>query len=165
MIIQPDFNRLASKVGALLAKHNEMLVTAESCTGGWIAETMTALPGSSAWFERGYVTYSNLAKQELLHVSEPTLARYGAVSEYTAVAMAQGALRNSHAQIALATTGIAGPSGNEQNKPVGLVYFAWASNRFNCQVAKMMFSGDRQSIRQQAVTFSLESLIFIMRNI
>jgi len=100
-----------------------------------------------------------------LNVAEQTIAVHGAVSEQTAVAMAQGALKNSHAQIALATTGIAGPGGGEHDKPVGLVYFAWAGDNFSCQVAKMQFSGDRQSIRQQAVVFSLEGLRTIMRNL
>lgn len=163
MMMNNDFNRLASEVGILLAKHNSMLVTAESCTGGWVAEAITAIPGSSKWFERGYVTYSNSSKQELLNVTEQTIAVYGAVSEQTAIEMADGALKNSHAQIALAVTGIAGPDGGEQYKPVGTVYFAWVGERFACQVAKMYFSGDRQTIRQQAVAFSLESLIFIMR--
>lgn len=160
-----DINRLAKKVGELLVKQNQMLVTAESCTGGWVAEAVTAIAGSSQWFERGFVTYSNLSKQELLAVPAMTLQTYGAVSAETAEAMVLGALQQSAAQVALAITGIAGPGGGSEDKPVGLVYFAWAGIQFAPSVVKMLFNGDRAGIRRQAVIFSLEQLILLLRNL
>src|ERR1035437_4219013 len=115
---------LATLVGAKLRAKGLMLTTAESCTGGWVAQAVTAIAGSSAWFERGFVTYSDAAKQEMLGVSARTLAAHGAVSEQTARKMAIGALAHSHAQVALAITGIAGPDGGSAEKPVGTVCFA-----------------------------------------
>lgn len=165
MFINNDINRLASQVGDSLLKHNFMLVTAESCTGGGIAQALTAIPGSSAWFERGYVTYSNQAKQELLGVKSTTLASFGAVSEATVKEMAEGALNNSHAHIALAITGIAGPGGGDPTKPVGTVYFAWIGQQFACEVAHYVFTGDRAAVREQAIHFSLNGLIYIVRNL
>jgi len=140
-----------------------MLATAESCTGGWVAQVITSLPGSSLWFERGFVTYSNQSKQELLGVKQSTLNHYGAVSEQTAIQMAQGALKNSHANVSLAITGIAGPDGSQEDKPVGCVYFAWAGENFEVQVERKHFSGTRKSIREQSVKFSLEKLLQIIQ--
>src|SRR5512141_3179299 len=116
---------LATLVGARLRAKGLMLTTAESCTGGWVAQAVTAIAGSSDWFERGFVTYSDAAKQEMLGVSAATLAAHGAVSEQTAREMAAGAIAHSRAQVALAITGIAGPSGGSPQKPVGMVCFAW----------------------------------------
>ena len=121
-----DLASLAAVLAGRLTARNESLVTAESCTGGWIAKICTDLPGSSSWFERGFVTYSNASKQELLGVSARTLERHGAVSEATVREMVSGALRHSHAVWGLAVSGIAGPGGGSEDKPVGTVWFAWA---------------------------------------
>ena len=121
---QRRLEALAGRLGALLVNEQLKLVTAESCTGGWVAQCLTAIAGSSAWFDRGFVSYSNEAKQEMLGVPADTLAEYGAVSQPVAVAMAEGALRNSRADWAVAITGIAGPTGGSPQKPVGTVCFA-----------------------------------------
>ena len=143
---------------ALLAQ-GKMLTTAESCTGGWVAEAITAISGSSQWFERGFITYSNLAKVEMLGVSQESLAKFGAVSEQTAKEMAEGALQNSHAQVAIATTGIAGPIGGTTVKPVGTIWFAWAFVGAETKTVKQLFKGDRQAIRKKAVAFALQTLL------
>jgi nicotinamide-nucleotide amidase len=135
-----------------------MLVTAESCTGGWVAQAVTAIAGSSDWFDRGFVTYSNEAKQEMLGVRAETLTRYGAVSEETAREMAQGALSRSRATLALAVTGVAGPAAGSREKPVGMVCFAWARKQ-GARVATMRFSGDRESVRRQSVIHALEGVL------
>ena len=147
-----------------LLRHNLLLVTAESCTGGWVSQMITAVAGSSAWFERGLVTYSDISKQELLGVKPSTLAIHGAVSRQTAIEMAQGALGNSHAQVSLAITGIAGPSGGSTDKPVGTVFFAWASSTFETQAIPKHFSGTRTAIREQCVAFSLQHLLQLLEN-
>ena len=130
------------------------IVTAESCTGGLIARALTDIAGSSQWFERGYVTYSNDAKIECLHVSPRTLTEYGAVSEPVAREMAMGALAHSKAQIALAVTGIAGPDGGSREKPVGTVVFAWASLK-RIEAATRLLDGDRAAIRLQSALYSM----------
>ena len=135
-----------------------MLVTAESCTGGWVAQAVTSVAGSSDWFERGYVTYSNAAKREALGVPKKTLLRHGAVSEQTARAMAQGALRKSRAHIALAITGIAGPGGGAPGKPVGTVCFAWAQRRRTRSETKR-FRGGRSRVRRQSVIHALRGVL------
>jgi nicotinamide-nucleotide amidase len=117
--------RLAYELGHCLQRRGWYLATAESCTGGWIAQAMTSIAGSSGWFDRGFVTYSNAAKQELLDVPQETLEQYGAVSEQTVLAMARGVLVHSHAQVAIATSGIAGPGGGSPDKPVGTVWIAY----------------------------------------
>ena len=153
---------LAMSVGARLKAAGQLLVTAESCTGGWIAQVVTAIAGSSDWFERGYVTYSNAAKQESLGVAADTLVRFGAVSEETAREMALGALAASHASVALAVTGVAGPSGGSAEKPVGTVCFAWAlRDRPPCSETRR-FSGDRGEVRRRAVMRSLQGLIEVL---
>lgn len=149
---------LAKNIGARLKSAGEKLVTAESCTGGWVAQVVTAVAGSSAWFERGFVTYSNSAKQELLGVRAETLARHGAVSEETAREMALGALARSKAGIAVAVTGIAGPSGGSPDKPVGTVCFAWADRR-GARSETRHFSGDRESVRRHSVVHALEGVL------
>ena len=135
-----------------------MLVTAESCTGGWVAQAVTSVAGSSAWFERGYVTYSNAAKREALGVSKRTLERHGAVSEPTAREMARGALRRSRAAFALAVTGIAGPGGGMPGKPVGTVCFAWARGR-KIRSETRRFLGGRASVRRQSVIHALRGVL------
>jgi nicotinamide-nucleotide amidase len=152
---------LAAKVGAGLKAARAMLVTAESCTGGWVAQAVTAVSGSSDWFERGYVTYSNDAKIELLGVGRATLERHGAVSEQTAREMAQGALRRSKATLAVAVTGIAGPAGGTPDKPVGMVCFAWARGG-KMQSETRRFDGDRESVRRQSVIRALEGILEVL---
>jgi nicotinamide-nucleotide amidase len=154
----------ASRVGERLRARQEMLATAESCTGGWVAQCLTSLAGASAWFERGFVVYSNAAKTQMLGVAETTLAQYGAVSEPVASAMAQGAITHSPAQWSLAITGIAGPGGGTADKPVGTVCFAWghrADGSKNIQLTSRTchLDGDRRHIRQQAVILALEGLL------
>lgn len=143
-------------------KNNKRLTVAESCTGGWIAKVLTDLAGSSAWFDRGFVTYSNNAKQEMLGVASSTLDTFGAVSEETVIEMAKGALNNSHTDFSLSVSGIAGPSGGSTDKPVGLVWFAWCkkSNKESLIKSKHEhFKGDRDSIREQAVVYALTELV------
>ena len=150
---------LIREVVHALKRQGLMLATAESCTGGWMAQVITSVAGSSEWFERGFVAYTNLAKREMLGVSTTTLSRYGAVSEQTARAMAEGALTHSHAQVALAITGIAGPSGGTPEKPVGTVCFAWAVKKRDTISRKQVFSGDREAVRRQAVVTALQGLL------
>jgi nicotinamide-nucleotide amidase len=149
---------LAQRVGEALKARGEKLATAESCTGGWVSMALTAVAGSSDWFERGYVTYSNAAKREELGVAEETLRRHGAVSEETAREMAAGALRKSGTPAALAITGIAGPTGGTAAKPVGTVCFAWArGGKISSETRR--FDGDRESVRRQSVRHALEGLL------
>jgi len=157
---------LSATLGQHLKTHKLMLTLAESCTGGMLAQYITAIPGSSSWFERSYVTYSNLAKQEMLGVNAQTLSHHGAVSEEVAAEMVRGACQHSHAQVAIAITGIAGPDGGTVNKPVGTVCFGFscpkASNVDDGQqimTQTQHFSGNRDSIRQQSVIHALETLI------
>lgn len=135
-----------------------VFATAESCTGGWVAQAVTSIPGSSDWFDCGFVTYSNLAKQRMLGVKAETLATYGAVSEATAIEMAEGALANSIADLSVAITGIAGPDGGSKAKPVGTVWFAFGKRGAITRTSLQHFSGDRQAIRAQAVIYALENL-------
>ena len=149
---------LAERVGTALKTCAMMLVTAESCTGGWVGEAVTAVPGSSRWFDRGFITYTNEAKQEMLGVSAAALEQHGAVSERTVREMASGALNNSRAQVALAISGIAGPGGGTPEKPVGTVCFAWAARKQPTQSRTQRFSGDREAVRRQAIKTALEGL-------
>lgn len=150
---------LAEQLGKALLLDDSRLVTAESCTGGGVAHLITTIAGSSQWFERGFVTYSNDAKEELLGVSHDLLARYGAVSEETALAMAQGALANSHAHISVAVTGIAGPGGGTAEKPTGTVCFAWGRRGDGTRTARTVFEGDRLQVREQAVLMAIQGLL------
>jgi len=150
---------MAEHLGHLLLQGKVYLVTAESCTAGGLAEIITRIPGSSQWFERGFVTYSDIAKQELLGVSHDTLDQFGAVSEETACAMAEGALLNSHAQISVAITGIAGPDGGSEQKPVGTICIAWMRQGEGPTVSRVLFNGDRLQIRHQACLLALQGLI------
>ncbi len=156
---QQALEALAAEVGAVLRANGQTLAAAESCTGGWVAQCITTIAGSSAWFERGFVTYSNAAKQEMLGVEAATLAAHGAVSEATAAAMAAGALRHSHADWALAITGIAGPDGGTPDKPVGTVCFGWAGRDAGVDTTTCHFTGDREAIRRQSVAFALNGLL------
>lgn len=162
-----ELNKLALTVGESLASRGMMLATAESCTGGWVAQTITSVAGSSAWFERGFVTYSNVSKQELLGVPHDLILAHGAVSRQVAECMATGAVQHSRAQVALAITGIAGPDGGSEFKPVGTVWLAWAvgydAEDLNVVAEKCQFDGDRQEVRLQAVMRSLEGLISLLQ--
>ncbi len=153
---------LARKVGEALKAAGARLVTAESCTGGWVAQVVTSVAGSSDWFERGLVTYSNDAKMELLGVRPATLQRHGAVSEETAREMAQGALARSKGTIALAITGIAGPTGGSAAKPVGTVCFGWARAGAEPVSETRRFDGDRQAVRCQSVVRALEKVLELL---
>ena len=135
------------------------VATAESCTGGWVAQVLTDLPGSASWFERGFVTYSNMAKHEMLGVATDILVQHGAVSEPTACAMVAGALAHSHADLALAVTGVAGPDGGTSEKPVGTVCFAWGGRRHSMRSVTLHFQGDRTAVRRQAVLAALQGLL------
>jgi len=160
---------IVEQLAKLLIKANKKLTVAESCTGGWVAKVLTDLAGSSDWFERGFVTYSNQAKHEMLGVKESTLESYGAVSQETVAAMAEGALINSHADFSLSISGIAGPGGGSEDKPVGLVWFSWAvKENNNIKVftsEKKVFEGDRESVRYQSVEYVLSELIKIIKKI
>ncbi len=149
---------LLKNLSKQLQSRNWKIVTAESCTGGLLANYLTELPGSSLWFERGFVTYSNEAKQDCLSVKTETLETYGAVSEETAREMAEGALRNSQAQVGISITGIAGPDGATIEKPVGTVCFGIAVQNSKTQTYTQYFTGNRKAIRKQAALFALEKL-------
>ena len=154
---------LVAQLAALLTARGWMLASAESCTGGMIAAACTDLAGSSAWFERGFVSYSNAAKTELLGVPTGLIATHGAVSEAVARAMAQGALAHAHAQCAVAVTGVAGPSGGSADKPVGTVWFAWATPgglHSECQ----RFDGGRAAVRSATVEHSLRTLMDLLHS-
>jgi nicotinamide-nucleotide amidase len=155
---------MAERAGSLLLDHRLFLVTAESCTGGALAEIITRIPGSSHWFERGFVTYSNDAKQEMLQVPPETLDRCGAVSEETALAMAEGALANSHAHVSVAITGIAGPEGGTPEKPVGTVCIAWTGREMAPRVVCTVFQGDRLEVRHQSCLLALQGLIDVVES-
>ena len=168
VVTQEVLEALAAQLGAALIEKGWQLAGAESCTGGWAAQACTAIAGSSAWFERGFVTYSNEAKQELLGVRAETLAAHGAVSEATAREMAAGALAHSRAQCAYAITGIAGPTGGSAEKPVGTVWFAWAvqappPGEGVIYAERRVFDGDRRAIRAQAAAQVLSTMREIIR--
>lgn len=150
---------LARVLGDKLVARGWMLATAESCTGGWVGELVTSLPGSSAWYERGFITYANAAKIEMLGVPRELLDAHGAVSEEIAMAMATGALTHSHAQATLAISGIAGPGGGTPQKPVGLVCYGWALADGTVLSSTCRLDGDREEIRSRAVAAALRGLI------
>ena len=151
--------RQVEQVATALAQRGWKLATAESCTGGGIAAALTERSGSSAWFERGFVTYSNASKIALLNVQQSTLDKHGAVSEAVAREMAVGALGNSAAQVTLSVTGVAGPDGGTAEKPVGMVCFGWAGPGAACRVETRQLTGDRQQIRLQATIHALSGLL------
>jgi nicotinamide-nucleotide amidase len=155
---------LARRLGRVLAARGWMCACAESCTGGQLSQTITAIPGSSAWFERGFVTYSNRSKAELLGVPERVIARYGAVSEETARAMAEGALRASAVQLRVAITGIAGPGGGRPGRPVGTVFLAYARAGGDTETERRRFRGGRHAVRRSAVLAALAGLCARVRD-
>lgn len=158
---------LSAALGEACRSRGLFVATAESCTGGWLSEVITHTAGSSGWFERGFVTYSNAAKIEMLGVRGETLARHGAVSLETAAEMACGAIAHSRAHLAVAITGIAGPSGGSAAKPVGAVCFAWAARADGCRLLRkerQQFAGEREAVRRQSVIHALEGLIELARN-
>ncbi len=154
-----ELHRLAVELGDKLRARGWMLATAESCTGGWVGQLLTSLPGSSHWYERGFITYANAAKIEMLGVRPEMLDTHGAVSEEIASAMAAGALKHSHAQAALAISGIAGPGGGTPQKPVGLVCYGWALANGTVMSSTCRLDGDREEIRSRAVAAALRGLI------
>ena len=155
---------LATLAGTALNKHASVLATAESCTGGGIAEAITRISGSSAWFDRGFVTYSNEAKTEMLGVSAALIAEYGAVSEETARAMAEGAIEHSKAAVAISVTGVAGPTGGTARASVGTVCFAWAHREGRIESERRQFDGDREAVRRQSVIHALQGLLRFIEN-
>jgi nicotinamide-nucleotide amidase len=157
-IMESELFELAEQLGRLLKANSKIITTAESCTGGWIAQAITDVSGSSAWFDRGFVTYSNAAKVQMLGVSPQTLEKYGAVSTETATEMAAGALARSDADVAVAVTGIAGPEGGTLEKPVGTVFIAWARKNGETQVVRKQLSGNRRQIRAQTVKSAIEGM-------
>lgn len=156
---EQELQGLAEQLAGCLREQGRSLVTAESCTGGWVAKICTDLPGSSRWFERGFVTYSNEAKQEMLGVQHSVLITEGAVSEAVAGQMATGALQRSRADLALAISGLAGPGGATPFKPVGMVCFAWALRKGGAQVLTRYLQGNRDAIRRQSVLIALQGAI------
>ncbi len=150
---------VAAAVAKALIDLNFTLATAESCTGGWLAKVLTDIAGSSVWFERGFVTYSNAAKIEMLGVNPETLDSVGAVSEDVAMEMAVGAVKQSHADVAVSVSGIAGPGGGTPEKPVGTVWFAWASKESLSVAERYQLQGDRESIRRQSVLIALQGIL------
>ena len=157
-----NLEELAAHLGHLLLEQDLLIATAESCTGGLLAEIITRIPGSSQWFERGFISYSNLAKHEMLEVSHETLVQHGAVSEATARAMALGCLENSEADVSVAITGIAGPDGGTQDKPVGTVCLAWHVKQQETVVKRVFFKGNRLDIRTQSCELALKELIILL---
>jgi len=154
--------RLAEKVGAALKSRRLMLATAESCTGGWIAEAITMVPGSSDWFERGFVTYTYISKREMLGVKEETLGKHGAVAEEVVREMVTGALARSHAQVAVAVSGIAGPSGGTPEKPVGTVCFAWGTRDGTQRSETKRYPGNREAVRKLSVEHALKGVLAVL---
>lgn len=150
-MVDDELQQLAQEVGQALIAKKLMLSFAESCTGGLASAVVTGIPGSSAWFDGGVVTYSNQAKQDLLQVSTESLKQYGAVSEQVASEMANGLLKQGRADITVSVTGIAGPDGGTSQKPIGTVCFAWASKNSPVKTQRILFTGNRQEIRQQSV--------------
>jgi nicotinamide-nucleotide amidase len=161
--LDSELYRLAVEAGRTLQAGGRMLVTAESCTGGWVAEAMTMVPGSSQWFERGFITYTDLAKRDMLGVQADTLERHGAVSEPTVREMVAGALANSPGDVALAVSGVAGPGGGSAAKPVGMVCLAWGLRGGDAVAVTRHFPGDREAVRRDSVIAALEGLIEMLQ--
>jgi nicotinamide-nucleotide amidase len=154
-----SLDSLAAHLGQSLLAQGLRLAAAESCTGGWVAKVVTDIAGSSAWFDRGLVTYSNAAKTDMLGVRTATLEAHGAVSEAVVLEMVAGALAHSEAQVAVAVSGIAGPDGGSEDKPVGTVWFAWSVPGAPPWARCLQFAGDRGEVRHQAVRVALEGLL------
>jgi len=157
-----ELYELSGRVGDALRARKLMMAAAESCTGGWIGQAVTMVPGSSKWFDRGFVTYTNEAKQDMLGVSAETLKAFGAVSEQTVREMVAGALARSRAQVAVAVSGIAGPDGGSRQKPVGTVLLAWGEKDRSVAARSMHFQGDRDAVRRQSVIAALEGLLVLL---
>lgn len=153
-----ELRQLSQEIGQHLQRLHATVTAAESCTGGWIAKVITDIAGSSQWFERGFVTYSNEAKQALVGVSQSSLESFGAVSEQVVTEMAEGALKQARAQYAVAVSGIAGPDGGTPEKPVGTVWFGFAAEGANPLAQRKIFTGDRESVRRQATAHALLTL-------
>jgi nicotinamide-nucleotide amidase len=153
-----EFYKLVEKLAASLLSKGWTMATAESCTGGWIAKCCTDLAGSSAWFDRGFISYSNQAKQEMLGVGSTLLETEGAVSKATAIAMAEGARRRAGVNVALSVTGIAGPDGGTADKPVGTVWFGWSLEGQAVAAEVLQFEGDRDAVRRQTLVHALSRL-------
>ncbi len=160
---QGSLERYAALLGLELTRLGWSITTAESCTGGWAAQAITAIPGSSGWFDCGLVTYSNASKQTLLGVTEETLATWGAVSTETAKAMALGAMHCSRSQAAIAITGIAGPGGGSDYEPVGTVCFAWCLEADEVSVDRKHFHGNRTQVRAQAVAYAFQRMLATLK--
>ncbi|MGH8580564.1 MAG: nicotinamide-nucleotide amidase [Gammaproteobacteria bacterium] len=158
VVSEEEITRLAAGLGKRLKERGLKVATAESCTGGWLGQAITSVGGSSQWYERGFITYSNEAKQEMLGVRLETIARHGAVSEQVAREMAEGALARSRAELGIAVTGIAGPEGGSTEKPVGTVCFAWAHAGRLALAETKRFGGDRAAIRAHSVAHALAVL-------
>jgi nicotinamide-nucleotide amidase len=161
-MINNTIQQLASKLGDKLMQTNSLVATAESCTGGGVAYAITYVTGSSQWFDRSFITYSNESKQEMLGVQGKTLKENGAVSEAVVVEMAQGAVRNSNANIAVSISGIAGPGGGSIDKPVGTVCFSWCHEMSRSITETKCFKGSREEVREQAVIHALQGLIRLL---
>jgi len=155
-------DKLAGELGRLLLARGLALTTAESCTAGWVAKVVTDIPGSSAWYDRGFVTYSDAAKCEMLGVSADSLTEHGAVSARVVEEMARGALVRSNAGVAVAVSGIAGPDGGSEEKPVGTVLFAWLREGGKPLVQRLQFAGNRDEVRHQSVRVALERLLELL---
>lgn len=158
----PNLLALTADLAEILQKKGWLMATAESCTGGMLSAACTDLAGSSNWFERGFVSYSNEAKTELLGVDAALIGRHGAVSEEVARAMAQGAVAHSRAQVAVAVTGVAGPTGGSADKPVGTVWFGWATPAAGIVTQMQRFDGDRAAVRQASVRHALQRLLELL---
>ncbi len=158
MMTDSELMQLSQQVGEALRQRKATVTTAESCTGGWIAKAITDIAGSSAWFEQGFVTYSNEAKHQLIGVQTQTLADHGAVSEPVVRQMAEGARRAANATYAVSVSGIAGPDGGSTEKPVGTVWFAVTGPQGETAVSRQCFPGDRDAVRRQATAFALKML-------
>lgn len=159
-----DLVELSAAIGAVCLARKLTIATAESCTGGWAAQVITHTPGSSTWFDRGFITYTNAAKADMLGVPMNTIETFGAVSLETATAMAVGALQYSNALISLSITGIAGPTGGSPDKPIGTVCFGWSGKNAAPSCERRLFSGDRENIRRQSVLHALSGLLDRARN-
>ena len=153
-----DLRELSTQVGQALKERGLLLATAESCTGGGVAQAITEIAGSTAWFDCGFITYSNASKTEMLDVSAALIAQMGSVSEEVAAAMASGALGASNAHLAVSTTGIAGPTGAVPGKPIGTVCFGWATADA-VHTERLVFAGDRKAVREQTVIHALQGLL------
>jgi nicotinamide-nucleotide amidase len=154
-----QLQQLSRRIGEQLKRRQATVTAAESCTGGWIAKVFTDISGSSAWFERGFVTYSNEAKQQMVGVQDTTLQQHGAVSEQTVREMATGAAKAAAAEYAIAVSGIAGPEGGTPDKPVGTVWFAIVGPEGRVLAQRQIFAGDRDAVRRQSVAWALQTLL------